>query len=118
MAFTYLAGLLAASGCLCLIDARWSLYFWRRPIRAVFVTVLTTWFLLIWDLTGIGLGIFLRGNSPFTTGIVLAPQLPLEEPVFLLFLVYVVAILLFGSRQLMDHLTAGRPATPESSRRR
>ena len=116
MSFTYLAGLLAASGCLCRIDARWALFFWRHPLRALLVTVLTACFLLVWDLAGIGLGIFQRGNSPLMTGIVLAPQLPVEEPVFLLFLVYVVAILLFGSRQLIDHL-ASRSGKRESGSR-
>ncbi|WP_243064518.1 lycopene cyclase domain-containing protein [Humibacter sp. RRB41] len=110
MAYLYLGSLLVASGCLCLIDARWRLFFWRAPARAAMVTVLAAWFLLIWDLAGIGLGIFLRGSSPWMTGIDLAPQLPLEEPVFLLFLVYIVAIIGFGTRRMLDALALRVPA--------
>ena len=115
MSLTYLTALLAASGCLCLIDARWRLFFWARPLRAAAVTVLTGLFLLVWDLTGIGFGIFLKGESPWMTGIVLAPQLPVEEPVFLLFLVYVTAILLFGTRRIID--THHTPDKPQNGRR-
>ncbi|QDZ15627.1 lycopene cyclase domain-containing protein [Humibacter ginsenosidimutans] len=102
MRFVYLAALLGASGCLCLLDARWRLFFWRAPVRAAVVTVVVTVFLLLWDAAGIAAGIFLRGHSPLTTGVQLAPQLALEEPVFLAFLVYLVAILLFGVRRMLD----------------
>jgi lycopene cyclase domain-containing protein len=100
----YLAALLGASGCLCLLDARWHLYFWLAPVRAAAVTAVVTGFLLLWDAAGIAAGIFLHGHSPFTIGLDLAPQLPLEEPVFLAFLAYLVAVLLFGSRRMLDAL--------------
>ena len=108
MSFAYLLALVAASGCLCLIDARWRLYFWRVPWRAAVVTVSTGLFLLVWDLAGIGLGIFLHGDSPWTTGIMIAPQLPIEEPVFLLFLAYLTGILVFGIRRMFDVLSRRR----------
>ena len=38
-------------------------------------------FFLAWDLAGIALGIFFRAENPVSTGIVLAPELPLEEVV-------------------------------------
>ncbi|MHA7984642.1 lycopene cyclase domain-containing protein [Rathayibacter sp. CAU 1779] len=111
MRFVYLAALLGASGCLCLLDARWRLFFWRAPVRAAVVTATAMVFLLLWDAAGIAAGIFLRGDSPFTTGVQLAPQLPVEEPVFLAFLVYLVAVLLFGARRLLDTLRS--PEGPE-----
>lgn len=112
MRLAYLGSLLVASGCLCLIDARWHLFFWRAPARAAVTTAVVTAFLLVWDASGIALGIFLRGDSPFTTGVELAPQLPLEEPVFLAFLVYLVAIAMFGARRMLD--AARSPRSPRT----
>ena len=45
-------------------------------------------FFLVWDLQGIRLGIFFRGETSFMTGWQWAPELPLEEPFFLLLLCY------------------------------
>ena len=45
-------------------------------------------FFLIWDLAGITLGIFFRGNPGLLTGIQLSPELPLEELFFLTLLCY------------------------------
>ena len=36
------------------------------------------------------------------TGVVLAPQLPLEEPFFLLFLCYLILLLVTGTRFVLD----------------
>ncbi|WP_344819707.1 lycopene cyclase domain-containing protein [Microbacterium soli] len=83
---THLLGLLAGLGCVLLLDHRFRLFFWRDPITAAIVTAAGTVFFLLWDATGIAAGIFLRGDSPWATGIVLAPELPLEEPVFLVLL--------------------------------
>ena len=58
---------------------------------------------LAWDLSGIGLGIFFRGHNQ-TIGIELAPELPLEEPIFLVFLCYLVMNLF----QLFRRLLAAR----------
>jgi hypothetical protein len=45
-------------------------------------------FFLAWDLAGIGLGIFFRGETSFMTGVQLAPELPIEELFFLVLLCY------------------------------
>ena len=42
----------------------------------------------LWDLAGIGLGIFFRGEPGLLTGVQLAPELPLEELFFLALLCY------------------------------
>jgi lycopene cyclase domain-containing protein len=57
-------------------------------------------FFLIWDLAGISLGIFFRGNAPYLTGILLSEELPLEEVFFLILLSYSALLLLkaFGRR--------------------
>lgn len=101
MGAIYLAALLAATGCMLLLDWRYRLFFWRRPLAAAIVTVVGVAFLLVWDFFGIALGIFFRGDSPIATGIVLAPELPLEEPVFLVFLVLCTMIVFTGATRML-----------------
>jgi lycopene cyclase domain-containing protein len=45
-------------------------------------------FFLIWDLFGIANGIFFRGETVGLTGLLLAPELPIEEVLFLTLLCY------------------------------
>ena len=102
MSFAYLSCLLVAAGALVLVDRRFGLVFWRDARRATMVLVLGLVFFLAWDAAGILCGVFARGRSPFMTGIELAPELPLEEPVFLAFLCYVTLLLLVGARAMLD----------------
>ena len=108
----YLAALLGSLFCTLLIDRRFGLFFWRDPLVAIVVTIVGTVFFLLWDAAGILLGIFLRGDSPFATGIVLAPELPLEEPVFLVFLVVCTMIVYTGSARLLTSRRAPVDAAP------
>ena len=88
MSFTYL-GLLAFSlAGLGLIDWKFRLAFFGQPLRALLTIVLPTIFFLIWDASGIALGIFFKGQTQLLTGVLLAPEIPLEEPLFLLLLCY------------------------------
>ena len=57
---------------------------------------------LLWDALGIVTGTFFRGESPYMTGVDLAPEMPLEEPVFLFFLTYLTLNLTTGARLLLD----------------
>lgn len=100
--FAYLAALTISLGGMLLIDRRFRLFFWKDPLAAAIVTVVGMAFFLAWDAVGIARGVFLRGDSPFATGIVLAPELPLEEPVFLLFLSVCTMILFPGSVRVLD----------------
>jgi lycopene cyclase domain-containing protein len=84
----YLLALLIALTGMVLLDRRFALFFWSDPRRALIVLVVGLVFFLVWDLQGIRLGIFFRGETTFMTGIQLAPQLPLEEPFFLVLLCY------------------------------
>lgn len=43
---------------------------------------------LVWDVAGIALGIFFRGDAPHLSGLLLAPELPVEEVFFLILLSY------------------------------
>lgn len=102
MGLIYLASLLVAIACMLLLDFRFRLFFWHRPAAATTVTVVGVGFLLLWDLAGIGLGIFLRGDGAIATGILLAPELPIEEPVFLTFLVLCTMVLYTGAAKLLE----------------
>jgi len=99
----YLACLLAGIGCMLLLDWRFRLFFWADAAAATLVTLAGTSFLLLWDAAGILSGIFLRGASSIATGIVLAPELPLEEPVFLVFLVLCTMVLYTASARLLQN---------------
>ena len=92
MSFTYL-GLLAFSlAGLGLIDWKFGLAFFGQPLRALLTIVFPTIFFLIWDASGIALGIFFKGQTGLLTGVMLAPEIPLEEPFFLLLLCYTTLI--------------------------
>jgi lycopene cyclase domain-containing protein len=89
----YLAALLAALGCMALMDHRWRLFFWHSPRRAAAVLAAGIALFLAWDLAGIGLGVFERGDSPGMSGIEIVPELPLEELFFVTFLCYLTMVL-------------------------
>jgi lycopene cyclase domain-containing protein len=108
MGVLYLASLLLGITCMLLLDHRFRLFFWRDARAAAIVTAVGVLFLLGWDLAGIGLGIFLRGEGTIATGLLLAPELPIEEPVFLLFLVLCTMVLYTGARRLLDLIPAKR----------
>ena len=86
--FLYLGALLVALAGMVILDRRFSLFFWRSASRAAIVLAAGLGFFLVWGLQGIRLGIFFRGETSFMTGWQWAPQLPLEEPFFLLLLCY------------------------------
>lgn len=102
MSVVYLLTLLAAIGCMVLLDRRFALFFWRDARRATIVLVSGVVFFVLWDLFGIGLGIFYRGETAFMTGIVVAPELPLEELFFLTFLCYLTMVLITGADALLS----------------
>jgi len=97
----YLVCLLAGILCMLLLDRRFRLFFWRAPAAAVLVTLAGTGLLLLADAAGIASGVFLRGPATIASGVVLAPGLPLEEPVFLLFLVLCVMVTYTGSVRVL-----------------
>jgi lycopene cyclase domain-containing protein len=87
--FAYLGALVGSLGGLALIDHQHHLAFWsdwRCTATCVGVGVVG---FLGWDLAGLGLGIFARGKSPHMTGLLRAPDLPVEEVFFLALLCYV-----------------------------
>ena len=93
MGFLYLLLLLASIGCMVLLDRRFTLFFFADARRAALVTAIGLVFFLLWDLGGIGLDIFYRGETPIMLGVNLAPHLPVEEVFFLGFLCYLTMVL-------------------------
>jgi lycopene cyclase domain-containing protein len=72
-----------------LLDWRHRLAVWGgAPVRTLIVVALSVVFFLIWDVVGIAEGIFFRGSGPWMTGILLGPELPVEELFFLMLLSY------------------------------
>lgn len=86
--FAYLGALLLSLGGLALLDRRFTLAFWAAPRRAALTVGVGVALFLAWDLVGLALGIFARGDSPHMTGLLLAPELPVEEAFFLTLLCY------------------------------
>lgn len=88
MSGLYLIGLLVALAGMVVLDLRFRLFFGAAPLRAALTLVLGVAFFLAWDAAGIGLGIFFRGTTSLLVGVQLAPELPLEELLFLTMLCY------------------------------
>lgn len=92
MGFLYLLALAIALTGMVMLDRRFRLFFWRAPRRAAVVLVVGVLFFLAWDLAGVGLGVFFRGETSFMTGVQIAPEVPLEEIFFLTLLCYLTMI--------------------------
>jgi lycopene cyclase domain-containing protein len=102
MGILYLLGLLIALTGMVMLDRRFRLFFWRAPVRAAVVLVVGVVFFLAWDLSGIGLGIFFRGETSFMTGLQVAPELPVEELFFLTLLCYLTMNVFRGAQLLLE----------------
>ena len=92
-AFLYLAALLASTACMALLDHRFRLVLWRAPRIGAATVGVGIAFFLAWDLAAIASGHYAAGQSAAMTGIMLAPELPVEEIVFITFLCYLTLVL-------------------------
>src|SRR5699024_1681711 len=99
----YLLCLLVPLVCMAVLDRRFRLVLWRAPRRGAVVLAAGIGLFLLWDLAAIAVGHYRMGQSPLMTGILLGPELPLEELVFIAFLSYH-ALVLWG----LVHLGLGR----------
>ena len=88
MGLLYFAALAISLTGMVMLDRRFRLFFWRDARRATIVLLVGVAFFVVWDLAGIGLGIFFRGETAFMTGLQVAPELPVEELFFLTLLCY------------------------------
>lgn len=86
---TYLGLLLFSLAGLGLLDWHRRLAIFADARRALVAITAAVAFFLVWDTVGIALGIFSRGDVAVMSGVELWPEMPLEEPVFLVLLNYV-----------------------------
>lgn len=99
MQFLYGLCLLGSIAGLALIDRRLQLAMWNAPRRTLGVVGVSVAGFLLWDLAGIGLGIFFRGPGPYQSGVLLAPELPIEEVLFLTLLSYLTLLVFVGAQR-------------------
>jgi len=88
VSLVYLGALLVSLAGMIVLDLRLRLFFAVGPLRAAIVLVVGIAFFLAWDVAGIGAGIFFRGNPGLLSGVLVGPELPLEEVFFLALLCY------------------------------
>jgi lycopene cyclase domain-containing protein len=89
MPVAYLGALVFAILGTGLLDWRHRLaFFGGAAVRTAVIIGVAVAFFLAWDIAGIREGIFFRGSGPWMTGILLGPELPLEELFFLVLLSY------------------------------
>jgi lycopene cyclase domain-containing protein len=85
---SYLLILILSLVGLYLLDRTHKLAFTASPKRAFWSMAPAFVVFVIWDIAGIGLGIFFRGNNTLLTGIQIFPEFPIEEIFFLALLCY------------------------------
>jgi lycopene cyclase domain-containing protein len=112
MGLVYLIALLVSLTGMVVLDRRFRLFYWVNARRAAIVHIIGIVFFLIWDVYGIGQGLFFRGETSIMTGIVLAPELPLEELFFLTLLTYMTMNLFGASNQLFAWFEARLAGSP------
>lgn len=87
MNFLYLLVLSISICGLAILDFKYRLAI-AKSRRYLCVILISVIFFLVWDIAGISLGIFFRGAGQLQTGILIAPELPIEEVLFLTLLNY------------------------------
>lgn len=91
--FAYLSAILFSMFGMVMLDRKFKLALFHDPLRTVLTIATGVLIFIIWDIFGIALGIFFTGSSPFVTGLLLAPEFPVEELFFLTFLCYFTLVL-------------------------
>jgi len=86
--FVYLSLLITSILGLGAIDHRHKLALFVSPRATIVSVAVAVSVFLVWDIIGIALGIFFRGDAPHLSGLLLAPELPVEELFFLILLSY------------------------------
>ena len=88
MKLAYLAAILFSTFGMGVLDKRFALALFHDARRTIITIAIGVAVFIAWDVLGITMGIFFSGNSPYTTGLYLAPEFPVEELFFLTFLCY------------------------------
>lgn len=88
MSSLYLVVLIISIGGLCVLDWRYRLAIFSHTKRGLVTLAIAIAAFVIWDLLGIGLGVFFHGGSEYTLAYRLFPEFPIEELFFLVLLNY------------------------------
>ncbi|WP_061963228.1 lycopene cyclase domain-containing protein [Demequina aurantiaca] len=84
----YLLGLVFALLGLTTLDWRYRVALFDQARRAAATIGIGVAFFLVWDMIGVGFGIFFVGDAAYLTGLRVAPEVPIEELLFLTLLCY------------------------------
>jgi lycopene cyclase domain-containing protein len=109
MSILYLLVLAVSITGMVVLDHRFRLFFFADARRAAVVLAAGVATFLVWDLLGIWLGVFFRGQTQFMTGVLLAPELPLEELFFLVLLCYLTMNVWAGATQVLGQRSRRSP---------
>lgn len=101
MTLAYLAALLVSITGVALIDRRHRLFVFRAPRVAAVVLWVGVAYFVAWDLVGIAFGVFFRGEAAYFTGLMVAPELPVEELFFLTLLCWSTMVAWLGFERLL-----------------
>lgn len=101
----YLAVLLVSAAGIATIDHRWRLAAFRAPGATALAVAASVALLLTWDVLGVRSGVFFRGQTEFMTGLLVAPEIPIEEVGFLSFLSYLALVCAAGVSRFVSHRT-------------
>jgi lycopene cyclase domain-containing protein len=106
----YLIALVVSLAGMVVLDRRFGLFFWADPVRAAIVLAVGLTLFIAWDIAGIAAGVFFRGESVITTGLLLGPEFPLEEILFLALLCYSAMNMFAGAELMIERRREGREA--------
>ena len=93
MKLAYLAAILFSMFGMGVLDKRFALALFHDARRTIITIAIGVAIFIAWDVLGIAMGIFFSGSSPYTTGLYLGPEFPVEELFFLTFLCYFTLII-------------------------
>ena len=97
MSLAYGVALLVSLAGMLALDLRHRLLLAGGLVRGAAVLAGGVAFFVVWDLVGIGAGVFFRGQTPYMSGLLVARELPVEELLFLTFLSYLTMNLYLAS---------------------
>lgn len=106
----YLAVQVISFAGILVIDHRWKLAAFRAPAATALSVTAAVALLLTWDVLGVRSGVFFRGQTDFMTGLLVAPEIPLEEVVFLAFLSHLALVCATGVVTAVEHVSKRRGA--------
>ena len=89
MMFAYLLALGVSIFGMVTLDRRFKLAFFADATRTVWTLAVAMGVFILWDIAGIALGIFRKGESNLTLNIEILPEFPIEELFFLFLLCYI-----------------------------